>query len=389
AQAAPQIFSAIMCKGITVTDADRGSQLLRFLDEDMARIVHAECRARGLELRFGMKPAAFEEVEGGVAAVFEGGERIEAGLVVLAVGVKPDAGLAAGAGLAIGETGGIAVNSRMQTSDPDIYAVGDAVEIENAVTGRKALIALAGPANKQARVAADNICGKPSRYLGSPASCILKVFGKAVASTGVNERAARALGMDYDKVVLFPASHAGYYPGGGEMMMKVLWSRGSGRILGAQIIGADGVDKRCDVIAAAMQAGMEARELAGLDLAYAPPYGSAKDPVNMAGFMIENIEDGLVRQFHWHDVPALQGDAQAFLLDARTPAEYAAGHAPGFVNIPLDSLRDRLGEIPPGKTVYVMCRSGVRSYIGCRILEQNGFSCRNFSGGYAFYKAAA
>jgi len=274
----------------------------------------------------------------------------------------------------------------METSAADVYAVGDAVEVRHYVSGMRTLIALAGPANRQGRIAADNICGGDSRYTGSQGSSVLKLFDMTAAATGINEKAAREAGIDYDKVVLSPANHAGYYPGGRVMTMKVLFEKGSQRLLGAQIVGWDGVDKSIDVLATAIRCGMKAPMLAELDLAYAPPYSSAKSPVNMAGFMIENIVTGKVRQFHWHDVDSLPRDGSVFLLDSRTPFEYARGHAEGFINIPVDEFRERLGEIDRSKPVYVMCQSGLRSYIATRILALNGYDCYNFSGGYRFYE---
>ena len=265
--------------------------------------------------------------------------------------------------------------------------MGDAVQIRHRVSGADAVIALAGPANKQARIAADNICGLESRYTGGLGSSVLKVFELTAAVTGLSETAARRAGLDAEAVVLSPMSHAGYYPGGTVMTMKVVFERGTDRLLGAQIVGRDGVDKRIDVIATALCAGMRASALSELDLAYAPPYSSAKDPVNMAGFMIENIERGLLSQWHIGDSDSLPRDGSATLLDVRTPGEYAAGHVDGFINIPVDHLRARIGEMPPGKPVYVICQSGIRSYIACRILAGQGFEAHNFSGGYRFYDA--
>ena len=276
----------------------------------------------------------------------------------------------------------------METSAPDIYAVGDAVQVRHFVTGEPAVVALAGPANKQGRIAADNICGGDSRYSGAQGSSVLKLFGLTAAVTGVNERAARQAGVDCDKVYLSPSSHAGYYPGGTVMTMKVLFEKGTGRLLGAQIVGRDGVDKRIDVLAAAIRAGMTGADLQELDLAYAPPYSSAKDPVNMAGFMIDNLSRGRLKQFFLEELEKLPRDGSAILLDVRTPEEYAGGHAEGFRNIPVDELRDRLGELEKGRPVYVMCQSGLRSYLACRILEQRGWTARNFSGGFRLYQTA-
>ena len=327
----------------------------------------------------------FEDRDGQVVTNVDVGPAIAAEMVILAIGVSPDSGLAKAAGLALGARGSILVDKHMRTSDADIYAVGDAVQVENGVTGQAALIALAGPANKQGRVAADNIAGLDSVYRASWGSSVVKLFDMTAAATGLNERAARAAGLACDKVVLSPASHASYYPGGRAMTMKVLYEKGTLRLLGAQIVGFDGVDKRIDVLATAMQAGMNAVSLKDLDLAYAPPYSSAKDPVNMAGFMIENLETGKVKQFHYEDIDHLPENITR--LDVRTPAEYAGGCADGFVNIPVDELRGRIGEIDPGKPVYVMCQSALRSYIACRILAQHGYDCYNFSGGYRFYEA--
>jgi len=373
--------------GLQVTVVQRPAQLLSPLDADMASFVHAKFRAEGVKLKLKSSVSGFETDENGVTVFLKDDEPLRADMVVLAVGVSPDSSLAQKAGLKLGAKGSILVNEHMQTSAEDIYAVGDAVEAMHYITGSKALIPLAGPANKQGRIAADNICGIESRYKGSQGSSIIKIFDLAAATTGINEAAAKKAGLDYEKLVLSPASHAGYYPGGKIMTIKLLYEKQSERILGAQIVGGEGVDKRIDVIATAIRAGLKVTELAELELAYAPPFSSAKDPVNLAGFMAENIVHGRVKQFHWDEIPALRLDEGAFLLDSRTPREYAGGHAEGFVNIPLDKIRDRIGEIPSGKRVYVMCQSGLRSYIACRMISQLGFECYNFSGGYRFYNS--
>ncbi len=371
--------------GVQVTIVQRPPQVMAPLDYDMATFLHAHLRQKGIALRLGAAVAGFRQAGETITTLVEGGEDLPADLAILAVGVTPESALAKAAGLNLGARGSIAVNDRMQTSDPDIYAVGDAVEITHLVSGKKTRIALAGPANKQGRVAADNLCGGDTRYPGAQGSSVIKVCDLTAAVTGLNERTAREAGLDYEKVVLSPMNHAGYYPGGRMMTMKVLYEKGTLRILGAQVVGYEGVDKRVDVIATAMQAGLKVTDLAQLDLAYAPPYASAKDPVNMAGFMAENIEKGLVKQFHWDQVAGLPRDGSVTLLDTRTPMEYSGGCAPGFVNIPVDELRQRLGEIDKTKPVYVMCQSGLRSYLACRILAQNGYDCYNFSGGYRFY----
>lgn len=373
--------------GMEVTIVQRPKQLMNPFDSDMAAFIHNEMRKHGVKLALGHTVEGFQETQDGVQVLLKEEEPLLADMVVLAIGVTPDTKLAKEAGLELGIKGSILVNEHMQTSVPDIYAVGDAVQVKHYVTGQDALISLAGPANKQGRIAADHICGKNSTYPGSQGSSVIKVFDMTAAVTGVNETNARKAGLDVDKVILSPMSHAGYYPGGKVMTMKVVFEKETYRILGAQIVGYEGVDKRIDVLATAIHAGMKAQDLAKLDLAYAPPYSSAKDPVNLAGFMIENISDGTLKQFHIEDVKNLPHDGSITLLDTRTPGEYQRGHVDGFVNIPVDNLREHLDEIPKEKPVYVMCQSGLRSYIATRILEGNGYTAYNFSGGFRFYDA--
>lgn len=372
--------------GIDVTIVQRPNQLLNPLDYEMASFVHAKMREKGIRLMLGHSVEGFEKAGDQVNVLIKGEQPIKTDMVLLAIGVAPDTHLAKEAGLTLGIKNSIVVNDRMETSAPDIYAVGDAVEVRHFVTGSKALISLAGPANKQGRIAADNICGGNSVYQGSQGSSVIKIFDMTVATTGINERTAKDAGIGCDKVYLSPSNHASYYPGGTMMTMKVLFEKNTYKLLGAQIVGYEGADKRIDVIATAMHAGMTALQLKDLDLAYAPPYSSAKDPVNMAGFMIENIAEGRLKQFFWDEVGALPDDGSVFLLDARTREEYTAGHINGFVNIPLDELRDRLSELPQNVPLYVLCQSGLRSYLACRILSQNGWDCHNFSGGYRLYE---
>lgn len=372
--------------GMDVTIVQRPNQLLNPLDYEMACFVHAKMREKGIRLMLGHSVEGFEKAGDQVNVLIKGEQPIKTDMVLLAIGVAPDTHLAKEAGLTLGIKNSIVVNDRMETSAPDIYAVGDAVEVRHFVTGSKALISLAGPANKQGRIAADNICGGDSVYQGSQGSSVIKIFDMTVATTGINERTAKDAGIDCDKVYLSPSNHASYYPGGTMMTMKVLFEKNTYKLLGAQIVGYEGADKRIDVIATAMHAGMTALQLKDLDLAYAPPYSSAKDPVNMAGFMIENIAEGRLKQFFWDEVGALPDDGSVFLLDARTREEYTAGHINGFVNIPLDELRDRLSELPQNVPLYVLCQSGLRSYLACRILSQNGWDCHNFSGGYRLYE---
>lgn len=373
--------------GMNVTVVEAAKQLMSPFDGDMAAFIHAEIRKNGIQLMLNTMVEGFADTESGIDVKLKNKDTLNADMVVMAIGVAPDTALAKNAGLALGIKDSIAVNDRMETSHPDIYAVGDAVQIKSFVTGSDTLISLAGPANKQGRIAADNICGKNSRYTGGQGSSVIKIFDLTAASTGINERTAAQSGLAFDKVILSPMSHAGYYPGGKIMTMKVIFEKETYRILGAQIIGYDGVDKRIDVLAAAIRAGMKAYDLAELDLAYAPPYSSAKDPVNMAGYIIENIKNGVVKQWYYEDADNLINDGSVTLLDARTPMEYNRGHIEGFVNIPVDSLRERIGELDKNKPVYVICQSGLRSYIASRILTGNGFDAYNFAGGFRFYDA--
>ena len=375
--------------GMDVTIVQRPKQLMNPFDPDMAAFLHAEMRKHGIHLAMGYTVEGFEGKDGGVDVLLKDAASIHADMVILAIGVTPESKLAKDAGLALGIKGSILVNDRMETSVPDIYAVGDAVQVKHYVTGEASLISLAGPANKQGRIAADNICGGDSRYAGSQGSSIIKVFNLTAAVTGINETNSRRAGLPVDSVILSPMSHAGYYPGGKVMTMKVVFERESFRLLGAQIIGYDGVDKRIDVLATAIHAGMKATELKELDLAYAPPYSSAKDPVNMAGFMIDNIASGVLKQWHMDKLDDLLQNDSVILLDTRTIGEFNRGHIPGFRNIPVDDLRDRIAELEPGKPVYVICQSGLRSYIACRILAGFGFDAYNFSGGYRFYEAVS
>ena len=373
--------------GVGVTLVEAAGQLMAPFDRDMAAFLHAGLRKNGIGLLLGRMVEGFADTDGGIDVRLKDAGTLHADMAVLAIGVAPETGLAKAAGLELGLKGSIAVNDRMETSVPDIYAVGDAVQIKNFVTGADTLISLAGPANKQGRIAADNICGGDSRYTGGQGSSIIKIFDMTAAVTGINEKTAASLGIGTDKVILSPMSHAGYYPGGRLMTVKVLFEKGSYRLLGAQIVGFDGVDKRIDVLATAIRAGMKAYELVDLDLAYAPPYSSAKDPVNMAGYIAENLRNGVVKQWYYEDDDRLPRDGSVTLLDTRTPAEYDRGHADGFINIPVDELRDRLGALDRTKPVYVMCQSGLRSYIAGRILTGNGFDAYNFAGGFRFYDA--
>lgn len=371
--------------GMDVTIVQRPKQLMHPFDADMAAIIHGEMRKHGVKLHLGYTVEGFEEKADGVDVLLKDNEALHADMVILAIGVTPDTKLAKEAGLELGIKDSIVVNDRMETSVKDIYAVGDAVQVKHTVTGLDALISLAGPANKQGRIAADNVCGGDSRYKGSQGSSVIKVFDMTAATTGINVANAKKAGLDVEYVILSPMSHAGYYPGGKMMTLKVVFEKETYRLLGAQAVGYDGVDKRIDVLATAIHMGMKATDLKDLDLAYAPPYSSAKDPVNMAGFIIDNISNGTLKQWFLEDVEEIQGREDVVHLDTRTVAEYERGHIEGFQNIPVDELRERLDEIETGKPVYVICQSGLRSYIATRILVGNGYECYNFAGGYRFY----
>lgn len=373
--------------GINVTLVEAAEQLMNPFDGDMASFIHAEMRKNGINLMLNTMVEGFSETDHGIAVKIKNASAIHTDMVVMAIGVLPETTLAKEAGLELGIKGSIVVNHRMETSVPDIYAVGDAVQIRNFVTDTDTLLSLAGPANKQGRIAADNICGGDSHYTGGQGSSVIKIFDMTAAATGISEKTAKALDIAADKVILSPMSHAGYYPGGRVMTLKVLFEKDTYRLLGAQIVGFEGVDKRIDVLATAIRAGMKAYELTELDLAYAPPYSSAKDPVNMAGYIIENIKNGIVKQWYYENDKTLPRDGSVTLLDTRTSLEYSMGHAEGFVNLPVDELRERIKELDKSKPVYVICQSGLRSYIASRILIGNDFDAYNFAGGFRFYAA--
>lgn len=371
-------------RGIEVSIVQRSDHLLKQLDYDMASFLHATMRKKGIDLKLGGELRGIEKGEDNLKVYLEN-ETLVADMVIMAIGVVPDSNLAKNAGLCLGRKGSILVNDKMETSKKDIYAVGDAVQVKHFVTGEEALISLAGPANKQGRIVADNICGGNSRYKDSQGSSVLKAFEMTIATTGINEMQAKALGINYERVYLSPMNHAGYYPGGTLMTVKVIFEKETYRLLGAQIIGNDGVDKRIDVLATAMRGGLSTLDLKDLDLSYAPPYSSAKDPVNMVGYMIENIAEGKIKQYFWDEMHNIPSDGSVTLLDTRTKGEVARGMVKGYKHIPVDELRDRMNELERGKPVYVMCQSGLRSYIACRILMQSGFDCYNFAGGYRLY----
>ena len=372
--------------GIDTTIVELSDHLIAPLDFDMAADVHNYLAQKGVSVILNNGVTAIDRENGRLNVKLQNGA-VSADLLIMAVGVRPETTLAKECGLLLNTRGAIVVNERMETTDPNIYAVGDAVEVTDFVSKNAAVIPLAGPANKQGRIAADNICGGDSRYTGTQGSAVLKIFDMAVATTGLNEKSASAVGIDYDKTYTFSASHASYYPGANNMSVKLLWEKGTLKLIGAQIVGFDGVDKRMDVLATAIRFGAKVTDLTELELCYAPPFGSAKDPVNMAGFVAENVVSGKLKQFFWHDVASLPRDGSVTLLDVRTDTERSRGAIDGFMHIPLDSLREHLSEIPKGKPVYVHCHSGLRSYIACRILTGYGYDCYNLAGGWRLYEA--
>lgn len=381
-----EIAENIKAVGVDVTIVEMSNQVIASIDYDMAAEVHCHLRSKGVKL---MLNSALEEIEekDNALEVTISGRKVETDMVVMAIGVKPESKMAIEAGIEVNSRGAIKVDSHMRTNIKNIYAIGDVIEITNFITKEKSYVPLAGPANKQGRIVADNICGLGTVYTGTQGSSVMKVFDITVASTGLNEKEAKRQGLDYGKVYTYSANHATYYPGASMMAIKTIYEKKTGKILGAQIVGRDGVDKRCDVYAVAIRANMTAYDLTNLELCYAPPYGSAKDPVNMAGYVIENTLTGKVEHICWEDLEAAKADENGILLDVRTEAEVAnAGIIDGFINIPVDNLRARISELDKSKTIYITCQIGLRGYIAARILSQLGYKCKNFSGGYRFYK---
>jgi len=363
-------------RGFRVAIAEMLPQVMPPIDPEMAAPVHRHLEDKGVALFLSNAVQSVERRGAELRATLADGSVVECEFIVLCVGIRPNTALARAAGLEIGETGGIRVDEHMRTSDPSIYAVGDAVESIDYVTCRPALVPLAGPANRQGRIAGDNVCGRDAMFRGVQGTAIVKVFDLTVANTGAGEKTLARLGIPYEKVYVHPSSRAGYYPGSGDLTMKLLFSPEDGRVLGAQIVGTQGVDKRIDVLATAIQAHLTVFDLEEAELAYAPPYGSAKDPVNMVGFVAANTLRGDVGVVHADAVP--EG---MVMLDIRTPGEFAAGHVPGALNVPLDEIRGRLAEVPKDGPLAVYCGVGLRAYLACRILDQEGFETANLSGG--------
>lgn len=363
-------------RGLEVCIVEQAAQVMPSLDPEMARPLEHRLAEEGVELVLGDGVASFTQRGDGLEVGTASGRRLDADLVVLGIGVRPETALARAAGLKLGHLGGIRVDPQMRTSDPHIWAVGDAVEVRHLVTGRWSLIPLAGPANRQGRVAADSICGRDTTFAGVRATAVCGAFGLTAAATGANESALRQADMAYDRIYLHPGHHAGYYPGAQPIDMKLLFDPQDGRILGAQAVGCEGVEKRIDVIATAMQGGLGVFDLESSELCYAPQFGAAKDPVNIAGMIAANSLRGDAPTASWEDLD------DGYILDVRDPDEYAAGHVPGACNIPLHQLRRRLAEVPSKRPVRVYCQVGQRAYYAVRILRQNGIEAYNLSGGY-------
>jgi NADPH-dependent 2,4-dienoyl-CoA reductase/sulfur reductase-like enzyme/rhodanese-related sulfurtransferase len=374
--------------GMSVAVIEMADQVMANLDYEMASEVHRHLRSQGVELLLKDGVSSFERKNGAIVTRLAGGREIQSGIVILSIGVRPDTALAKEAGLAIGPRGGIAVNEFLQTSDPAIYAVGDAIEFANPITHGPVITFLAGPANKQGRIAADNIAsGRRKKYSGSIATAVAKVFDLTVASTGASEKQLAANNIPYQASITHSASHATYYPGARQMAVKLLFAPESGSLLGAQVAGYEGVDKRIDVLASIIGLKGTVGDLIEFDHAYAPPYSSAKDPVHIAGFVADNILSGMMKVIQWHELPKLDA-SRTLLLDVRTAGEHRAGSIDGSLNIPVDDLRSSLSSIPKGKTIVTFCAVGQRAYVAARILAQNGYDdVYNLSGGYTTYSA--
>lgn len=373
-------------RGVETTVVELQDQVLPPLDREMTTPIAQALVSRGVDLRLGDSAEAFESTGGDIVVRLKSGARIEAQMVVLGVGVRPESKLAVDAGLAVGPRGGIQVNEHLQTSDADIYAVGDAIEVTDFVLGTATQAPLAGPANRQGRIAADNALGGDSRYRGTQGTAIVRAFDRTAALTGASEKSLRREHRSYRKIYIHPAHHAGYYPGAEPMTLKLIFDPEAGKILGAQAVGGAGVDKRIDVLAVAIQAGMTVFDLEETEMAYSPQYGSAKDPVNMAGFVAAGLLRGDHPQIDVDSILSASTEIDRLILDVRTPEEFAKGHWPAAINIPVDELRGRLGEIPRQRPVAVYCQVGQRGYLATRILMQAGYDVANIGGGYATYK---
>lgn len=372
--------------GISVSVVEMQHQVLPPFDKEMTTPLAEALAAKGVTLLLGESAEGFEHSADGLAVRLKSGKRLEAQLVVLGIGVRPENKLAVDAGLEVGPRGGIRVNEHLQTSDPDIYAVGDAIEVQDFVLGEPTQVPLAGPANRQGRIAADNVFGRSMRYRGTQGTAILGLFGHVAAMTGASEKSLRRSKRSYKMVYVHPAHHAGYYPGAEAMTLKVLFAPDSGLLLGAQAVGGQGVDKRIDILAVAIQARLTVFDLEEMELAYAPQFGSAKDPVNMAGFVAAGMLRGDHPQIDVSTLMAIAAVNRPLLLDVRTAEEFAAGHVPDAINIPVDELRPRLPELPQDREIVTYCQVGQRGYLATRILLQSGLNAVNLSGGYKTFR---
>ena len=381
-----ELVENLVHSGLRPTLVELQDQVLPSFDKELTTPLLEHVRAKGGDVVLGEAAEKFEPSPHGLTVTLRSGRTLTAQVVVLGIGVRPENQLAVQAGLEAGPRGGIRVNDHLQTSDPDVYAVGDAIEVRDFVTGKATQVPLAGPANRQGRIAADHIFGRNSRYRGTQGTAILRVFELTAAMTGSSERTLRAANLPYRKVYTHPAQHAGYYPGAQQMTLKLLFDPQEGRILGAQAVGGDGVDKRIDVLAMAIQGRMTVYDLEEAELAYSPQYGSAKDPINMLGFVASELLRGGHPQLSVEELDTLTADAdrarRPFVIDVRMPTEFAAGHLPDAVNVPVDELRSRLNELPRDRRLVTYCQVGQRGYLALRILRQTGFDAANLSGGY-------
>lgn len=371
-------------RGLQVSVAEASAQVMAPLDPEMAATVHQYLTAKGIRLHLGDGVKEFNH-QPDTAVILQSGIKLLADLVLMAIGVRPESALAKAAGLELGDGGAIKVNQHLQTSNPDIYALGDAIQVTDLVSNSPARIPLAGPANKQGRIAANHIAGLPDWYQATQGTAIVKLFDLTVAATGNNEKQLKKANIPYLKSYTHASSHSGYYPASSPMIIKLLFSPDEGKLLGAQIVGYKGVDKRMDVLAVALRAGLTVFQLQELELAYAPPFSSAKDPTNMAGFVASNIITGLHPVIHWDELDQLD-PKETILLDTRTQLETQFGQIPGSLNIPLDTLRDNLDHLPRDKEIIIYCEVGLRGYLAARILMQQGFKVRNLSGGFSIYR---
>jgi NADPH-dependent 2,4-dienoyl-CoA reductase/sulfur reductase-like enzyme/rhodanese-related sulfurtransferase len=381
-----ELVENLVRRGIATTVVELQDQVLPPFDKEMTTPIAEHLASKGVSLLLSQSADAFEPIADGLTVRLKSGQRLLAQLVILGVGVRPENKLAVDSGLEVGPRGGIRVNDHLQTSDPNIYAVGDAIEVKDFISGDPTQVPLAGPANRQGRLAADHIFGRSVRYRGTQGTGIVRVFERTAAMTGASEKVLRRANRPYRKVYVHPTNHAGYYPGAESMTLKLLFEPSRGTLLGAQVVGGAGVDKRIDVLAVAIQANMTVFDLEEMELGYSPQYGSAKDPINMAGFVAAGLVRGDHPQADVEAILAARSGNRPYLLDVRTPSEFALGHIPDALNIPVDELRSRLGDLPRDREIVVYCQVGQRGYLATRILLQAGFKCVNLGGGYKTFR---